>query len=162
MNRRHVIGLIALFACRPALAGEIRPSGGGDFSVWTPSGWKVTKPDNRVAANAPDESLYLSAEQLPLAAAGLKGIDVAAILDRELDDFDITVDELRAVDGVPYRRVEGAGVDEGDKVLFRMRVISHPSRPLALVALVWGENEDMADAATSGIADQILKSLKGL
>ncbi|MHB2169579.1 hypothetical protein [Alsobacter sp. R-9] len=161
IDRRHLVALLAFAPMAPAFAGELRPTG-AVFSVWTPSGWVVNQQPPRVSAHAPDESLYVSAEQLLLPAEGLKKIDVNAILDRELDDFEIRLDELRARDGVPYRRLEGTGNDDGDSIVFRMRAISHPSQAMALVVLVWGEDDDMADPATSGIADQILASLKPL
>jgi hypothetical protein len=166
IDRRILLGFavsvpFGLARTGPVRAGEIRPNAAA-FSVWTPSGWITEQPENRLSAHAPDESLYLSAEQQPISSGGIKGVDVEAILDRELDDFDIKLDELRALNGVPYRRVEGTGDDEGDDVTFRMRIIAHPAKPFALIALVWGENEDLGDAATSGVADQILKTMKGV
>lgn len=166
IDRRVLLGFavsipVSLARAGPVRAGEIRPKASA-FSIWTPSGWITEQPENRLSAHAPDESLYLSAEQQPLPSGDIKGVDVEAILDRELDDFDIKLDELRALNGVPYRRVEGTGDDEGDDITFRMRISTHPAQPLALIALVWGENEDMGDAATSAVADQILKSMKGI
>jgi hypothetical protein len=157
-RRSLVTGLLAILPTAALARDMLTPT--GQYRVWIPDDWLMTKETGWLTAHAPDESLWLRADQMTATNTDLQSFDAEGFIDSELDDYDILRDEIRSLNGIPYRRVEGSGVDEGDNVLFRVRIVRHPTAPVVLATIIYGEPDDIADAQTAVLADKILKSIQ--
>lgn len=148
--------LAAMLCGTAAQAGEAsNPS--GKFSIWVPDPWTVTQKRSGIVAENPKHNLYMVASPITLVDVDSLDEQARAFVDAELDDAKIVKDEETKHQGLPARRLQGTGRDEGDDVVFQCIVIDPGNNRDPLAVLIYGDPKPMEEAPP---LEKILGSLK--
>ncbi len=155
--RMGVAALLAAMLCGTAVQAGETSNPNGKFSIWTPDPWTVTQKRSGIIAENPKRNIYVVASPVVLVDADSLDEQARAFVDNELDDMKITKDEETKHQGLPARRLQGTGRDEGDDVVFQCIVVDPGNNRDPLAVLIYGDPKPMEEAPP---IEKILSSLK--
>lgn len=146
----------------PANAGGdngLHRSAAGGFVVWLPPAWIARDVTKRIAAQNRADSVDALIGPLD-PDAELTDEDVVDFVDDEVDDLKVTSDAPATMGGLKARLLAGTGTDEGDAVVFRALAIDPGGDAPILMALVYGDDDIMAQDQLKAAVEHIFRSLK--
>jgi hypothetical protein len=120
--RAILLSLVFLMPVAPALA-DTQVNACGRYSIWVPDSWTLTIKKERMAAESPDNGLYLVVAPIGDKSADLIDDDVVDFIDDELEDMKITSDRREKLVGIEARVMEGTGADNGNMSFGQSRSI---------------------------------------